>query len=137
VIDAPLRKRESRPARADRDPPIDTLPGRIECTDSPIVIGRQVGHIVLGVDIGVSGALSVLTEAGELAEAALIGVANARSMSVEELARRRKWAADNTGIRTKFPSTSPGPALVTSEASKAKIRVRKRQASCSTSVPNG
>jgi crossover junction endodeoxyribonuclease RuvC len=232
----PLKSASATPACAKRDPRIDLLPGKIECTHSPFDIGRQAGRVVLGVDIGLSGALAVLTEAGELvsvgdmpvladgpakrrsvnaplaelvakshamrafvefvgprpqegavgafafgrrkgavegllaalglpvqfltapvwkrvigiapgkagakdaarsaaiarwpekaalfarikddgrAEAALIGVAKARSMGVEELARRRKWAADNSGGRTKFPSTPSGPALVSPES---------------------
>jgi hypothetical protein len=57
----PSESARAAPARAERDPRIDLLPGKIECTDSLFDIGRQAGRIVLGVDLGVFGALAVLT----------------------------------------------------------------------------
>jgi hypothetical protein len=45
-----------------------------------------------------------------------LGIAKARSMSEEELARRRKWASDNSGFRAEIFPTSPGPAPFTPDS---------------------
>jgi hypothetical protein len=54
------------------------------------------------------------------AEAQLIrkrlGVAKARSMGEEELARRRKWASDNLGVRPEFSPASSAPAPFTPDS---------------------
>jgi crossover junction endodeoxyribonuclease RuvC len=51
---------------AARDPHNDLLSGKIERTGNLFECGQQAGAFVLGVDIGASGAVAVLSKAGEL-----------------------------------------------------------------------
>jgi hypothetical protein len=49
-----------------------------------------------------------------------LGVTKARSMSEEELARRRKWASHNLGVRPEFSPASSAPAPFTQDSVEGK-----------------
>jgi hypothetical protein len=80
---------------------------------------RQLAFAVLTQDGDVEGVF-FLDRLLTAVEAAIIrsrlGVAKARSVSEKELVRRPEWASDNRPVRTKFSSTSPGPASFAPES---------------------